>query len=106
LTGSIRKRLLDAAIIFAHDIHAGEGLKGEQDFLATVDALDRDAALDASPLKAALERIADPPSDGCGCEHDTKDCCAFVSDYHCPECIAWQTLMREGSVPLDASSTK
>lgn len=47
-------------------------------------------------LREALKKIADPPSDGCGCEHDTKDCCANVSDYHCPECIAWAALAAAG----------
>ena len=43
-------------------------------------------------LRAALQRIVDWSD--CQCEHDTGDCCAHVadSDFHCPGCIASQTL--------------
>lgn len=45
-------------------------------------------------LRGALQRIADPPSDGCGCTHDDDSCCAKLPDgeYFCPECIAWAAL--------------
>ena len=38
-------------------------------------------------LRAALQRIADEYGD-CRCEHDDENCCALVTDYCCPACIA------------------
>lgn len=58
-------------------------------------------AEDADKLIAALKLIADPPSDGCGCEHDDDDCCAKIkppSSYHCPECIAHVALEAVGAL--------
>ena len=39
-------------------------------------------------LRSALQRIADDPNADCRCEHDDENCCANVTDYCCPYCIA------------------
>jgi hypothetical protein len=43
-------------------------------------------------LVAALKAIVD--GSDCACEHDTADCCANVSHFHCPGCIAAAVLAK------------
>lgn len=50
-------------------------------------------------LTAALQRIED--GDDCRCEHDDENCCANVTDFCCPGCIAHVALNSSARRPQE-----